>query len=157
MAHADNINTEYLGNPAEVAAGNLNTSQQSSEATFAFLSDVSVADQLFTGGILQVGGALNSASAISGGALTVTTGVFSGAVDTASAVSTGELTSTGGNFSSTITSTDGDFLSVDSQADSSGMTVGQLRLVFAASGVSLMYSSGESEYIVNSATSLAQS
>ena len=68
------------------------------------------------------------------------------------------ITGTGGTFSSTITSTDGDFLSVDTQANSSGMTVGQLRLVFAASGVSLMYSSGESEYIVaSSAVSLAQS
>lgn len=57
---------------------------------------------------------------------------------------------------STLTSTDADFLSVNSATDASGMTTGQLRLVFLASGVSLMYSSGESQYEVGSARSQDQ-
>ena len=84
------------------------------------------------------------------------TAALQGEIASASAISGGEATFAGGNFSSTITVTDGDFLSVDSQTNSSGMTTGQLRLVFAASGVSLMYSSGESEYEVGSARSADQ-
>ena len=49
-------------------------------------------------------------------------------------------------------------ISLDTRANASGMTTGQLRLVFQASGVSLMYSSGKTQYTVGeSATSLAQS
>lgn len=106
-----------------------------SEGTTDYTSDVSVRGTLDVVGVTRLAAALESASALSAG----------------------EATFTGGNFTSTVTVTDGDFLSVDTQANSSSMTVGQLRLVFAASGVSLMYSSGESEYIVNSAVSLAQS
>lgn len=47
-------------------------------------------------------------------------------------------------------------ISIATVANASGMTIGQLRLVFAASGVSLMYSSGASVYIINSATSGVQ-
>ena len=149
-------NNVYLSTPNPV--GNFQGS-----AASTVLSDLSVAGSidaenvdvlgaLAVTGVTTLSDALNSASAISVGGITATT------IDSRSALSVGEGTFTGGNFASTITSTDGDFLSVDSQADSSGMTVGQLRIVFAASGVSLMYSSGESEYIVGqSAVSLAQS
>ena len=48
-------------------------------------------------------------------------------------------------------------LSMATGADSAGMTIGQLRLVFAASGVSLVYSSGATVYTVGaSAVSAAQ-
>ena len=141
-------NNVYLGTPRGATF-------TSSGATTT-LSDLSISGALDVGavdaaGVVALSDALNSASAISVGGITATT------IDSASALSVGEGTFTGGNFASTITSTDGDFLSVDSQANSSGMTVGHLRLVFAASGVSLMYSSGESEYVVNSSLSLAQS
>ena len=54
-------------------------------------------------------------------------------------------------FSNSVT------LSMATAANSSGRTLGQLTLVFAASGISLMYSSGKSEYIIGgSATSGAQ-
>jgi hypothetical protein len=39
-------------------------------------------------------------------------------------------------------------LSLDTRANDSGMTTGQFRLVFQASGISLMYSSGKSVYVV---------
>ena len=48
-------------------------------------------------------------------------------------------------------------ISIDTRANASGMTTGQLRLVFQASGVSLMYSSGATSYTVGaSAVSAAQ-
>jgi hypothetical protein len=48
-------------------------------------------------------------------------------------------------------------LSMATAANSSGRTIGELTLVFAASGISLMYSSGKSTYIVaGSAVSGAQ-
>ena len=51
----------------------------------------------------------------------------------------------------------GAVLSMVTKADASGMTKGQLRIVFAASGISLVYSSGASTYIIGgSATSGAQ-
>ena len=83
----------------------------------------------------------------------------SGAVVLSSTLSVaGQLTlDAGATIASTLTSTDADFLSVDSAADASGMTTGQLRLVFLASGVSLMYSSGESQYEVGSSRSDDQS
>jgi hypothetical protein len=48
-------------------------------------------------------------------------------------------------------------LSMATAADSSGLTIGQLRLVFLASGISLIYGSGKSYYIVGqSAVSAVQ-
>lgn len=48
-------------------------------------------------------------------------------------------------------------LSIDTRANTSGMTTGQLRVVFAASGMSLMYSSGATVYTIGaSAVSAAQ-
>lgn len=135
-------NNVYLGTPTPV--GNY----QGSAAT-TVLSGVSLT------GALQ--GEIASASAISGGAITGTTGTFSGALVGGSTLSlTGQLNGAGATFTSTISSTDNDFLSVNSVANSSGMTVGQLRLVFQASGVSLIYSSGKSYYEVGSARSAAQ-
>lgn len=48
-------------------------------------------------------------------------------------------------------------VSLDTRASSDGMTIGQLRLVFAASGISLVYSSGATVYTIGgSAVSAAQ-
>lgn len=41
-------------------------------------------------------------------------------------------------------------------ADATGLTSGELQIVFAASGISLIFSSGNSYYIINSATSAVQ-
>ena len=48
-------------------------------------------------------------------------------------------------------------LSIRTGADATGLNIGELKVVFAASGISLIYSSGASYYIVGgSATSAAQ-
>ena len=79
----------------------------------------------------------------------------------ASRVTAGALVAQGGASFSGLTA---DFrtnlvvLSLDTRANASAMTTGQLRLVFQASGISLMYSSGKTQYTVaESATSLGQS
>ncbi len=192
---ADNLNTTYLGQPP--VGDNLNTGflpPTASEATHQVRSDISTAGQLFAQGAADVGGAtalgstlavtgittlsaaLNSASAISGGAitgttgtftgaigtdsavsggaLTMTTGVFTGTIDTDSAVSIGELTATGGNFTSVISSTDagGDVLSIATAADDTGMPDGAMRFVNTASGISIAYRSGGTTYYYGHST-----
>ena len=106
--------------------------------------------------------AIASASAISGGALAGTTlnlgstasvrGITTlhAQLDSASAISSGAIAATTASFN-TI-----DFLSVSTGANASGMTTRELRLVFAASGLSLCYSSGKTTYNVNSAESAVQ-
>ena len=71
-------------------------------------------------------------------------------------VSVGALAASTGAFSGTVTVSDDQFLSVNTVADATGLSVGQLTLVFMTSGVSLVYSSGDSYYVVNSALSAAQ-
>ncbi len=51
----------------------------------------------------------------------------------------------------------GAILSMATSANASGLTTGQLSLVFLASGISLVYSSGKSTYVIGqSAQSAAQ-
>ena len=152
---ADNLNTPYLGQPQ--GSDNINTPflpETASEATVNQRSDVSLGGDLFVAGATTLSDALNSASAISGGAATFTTGVFTGTIDTDSAVSTGEITATGGNFSSVITSTDagGDFGSIATAANDTGMPDGAFRFVNAASGVSMAYRSGGTTYYLGGST-----
>ena len=164
---ADNLNTTYLGQPP--VGDNLNTGflpPTASEATHQVRSDISTAGQLFSQGAANLGGtlavagvttlsaALNSASAISGGAITGTTAIFTGTIDTDSAVSMAELTATGGNFSSVISSTDagGDVLSVATAADDTGMPDGAMRFVNTASGISIAYRSGGTTYYYGHST-----
>lgn len=45
--------------------------------------------------------------------------------------------------------------SLDTRADATSMTIGQLRLVFQASGISLVYSSGNSVYVVGQSSQSA--
>lgn len=48
-------------------------------------------------------------------------------------------------------------ISLDTRANASGQTTGELRIVFQASGISLMYSSGKSSYMIaGSAQSVLQ-
>ena len=79
----------------------------------------------------------------------------------ASAVSASIISVTGGVIASGLTldlRTNLVVLSMDTRANASAMTTGQLRLIFAASGISLLYSSGATQYtIAGSSTSLAQS
>ncbi len=152
---ADNLNTPYLGQPQ--GSDNINTPflpETASEATVHQRSDVSLGGALFVTGVTTLSDALNSASAVSGGAATFTTGVFTGTIDTDSAVSTGEITATGGNFSSVITSTDagGDFGSIATAANDTGMPDGAFRFVNAASGVSMAYRSGGTTYYLGGST-----
>ena len=46
-------------------------------------------------------------------------------------------------------------ISLDTRANASSMTIGQLRIVFAASGISLMYSSGATSYLIAGSTTSA--
>ncbi len=133
MPTPDNLNRAYLGQPG--ASDNINTPflpETASEATINARSDVSTRGQLFSQGVIQAGGAFNSASALSAG----------------------EATFTGGNFSSTISSTDagGDFGSVATAANDTGMADGAFRFVNTASGISLAYRSGGTTYYMGAST-----
>jgi hypothetical protein len=76
---------------------------------------------------------------------------------TTGAVTSGAITSSGVVAGTQLSASSVDFASVTTGANSSSMTRGELRLVFAASGISLVYSSGASVYIVGqSAVSGAQ-
>lgn len=46
-------------------------------------------------------------------------------------------------------------LSMATAANATGMTIGQLRVVFLASGISLVYSSGASSYVLGQSTQSA--
>ena len=144
---ADNLNTTYLGQPA--AADNINTPflpETTSEATVNIKSDISTEGGVFAQGVGDIGGNLAV-----GGTLAVT-GVttLSAALNSASAISAAVVTAT--QFSATSN----DFMSANTVANATSMAVGELRLVFAASGMSLVVSSGDSFYDIGSATSAAQ-
>lgn len=46
-------------------------------------------------------------------------------------------------------------VSLDTRASASGMTTGELRIVFLSSGISLVYSSGRSSYVLGQSTQSA--
>jgi len=100
------INTPYLIGDLS-SQSNINTPYIVTGAT-QLTSDVSSAETLFVGGNLILRGALQSASAISGGAITGTTGTFT------STLTVGGLTT----FTSSVT-VDG-FLNLNSQRTQSG-------------------------------------
>ena len=73
----------------------------------------------------------------------------------ASRVTAGALVAQGGaSFSGTTADfrTNSVILSMATSANASTMTTGQLRLVFLASGISLVYSSGASTYVIGQST-----
>jgi len=109
-------------------------------------------------GVTTLSAALNSASAISGGTIAGTTGTFSGAIGTDSAISGAAIKGTSLEATtSVVTIAHTTPLSIVTAADDNDMTVGQLRLVFRASGLSLIWSSGTSEYeLAESTVSAAQ-
>ncbi len=136
---ADNLNTPYLGQPG--SADNINTPflpETASEATLNARSDISTAGELHAQGDAVIGGTL----AVTG----ITT--LSAALNSASAISGGALTATTGAFSDLITSSDvsGNFLSVGTFANDSEMAANNFRVVQSASGVSLAYRSGSTTY-----------
>ena len=101
------------------------------------------------------------ASSASVSVLTVTGSValsqsptFSSGVST-SAVTGGKIVAQGGAIFSGTTAdfrTNSVILSMITSANASTMTTGQLRLVFLASGISLVYSSGASTYVIGQST-----
>jgi len=142
---ADNLNQTYLGQPG--SSDNLTTPflpETASEATINLRSDVSTVGELHAQGDAVIGGTL----AVTG----VTT--LSAALASASAISGGALTATSGAFSDVITSSDvsGNFLSVGTFANDSEMEDGDFRIVQAASGVSLAYRSGSTTYYIGDST-----
>lgn len=62
---------------------------------------------------------------------------------------------TSGNKTWLEVNTSGVSASMLTVATASGMTIGQLKVVFAASGISLMYSSGKSSYVLGQSTQSA--
>ena len=104
------------------------------------------------------------ASSASVSVLTVTGSValsqsptFSSGVST-SAVTGGKIVAQGGAIFSGTTAdfrTNSVILSMITSANASTMTTGQLRLVFLASGISLVYSSGASSYVIGQSTQSA--
>ena len=76
----------------------------------------------------------------------------------ASRVTAGTLVAQGGASFSGVTAdfrTNSVILSMATSANASTMTTGQLRLVFLASGISLVYSSGASSYVIGQSTQSA--
>lgn len=138
---ADNITTPYLGQSE--SADNLNTgylgtgsaSTEAEENPRTFSSEVSFTDVVSMDGVLTLNAALNSASGVSGGAITGTTGSYSGQVSAQT-------------------------LSFDTLAGS-GITVGSstpdgiLWVTVGASGLSVGLESGGSLYWINSTVSAA--
>lgn len=131
MPTPDNLNSAYLGQPS--AASNLNTPflpETASEATIHYRSDTSTRGQIYSQGAVTFGGALNSASAISGGAITGTT------------VAATSAFSRSGNDGGIVTS-----LATDSSADSSSVGDGVVGLFESTlTNVTLIYRSGNTTY-----------
>lgn len=101
------------------------------------------------------------ASRVSSTASFVGNEVWASGVSSSVVTAQTRLAVTGGILASGLTldlRTNTVVLSLDTRANASGMTTGQLRIVFQASGISLLYSSGATQYtIAGSAVSLAQS
>ena len=141
----DNLNTVYLGTPGR----GVDEFQGSVASTV--LSDVSVTGTSDLNIVQAVGAVqMDSTLAVTGAA------TFSSTIGTDSNISGANIKGTSGEFTSLITSTAATPLSLATQADFNDMTAGQVRLVFAASGMSIAVSSGTSLYDIGSATSAAQ-
>jgi len=90
------------------------------------------------------------------GSVAATTGDFSSTLSVDGASKTAWIGCAGLTSSSVLTLSTVAPLSILTNAADTDMTIGQLRLVFLASGLSLCYSSGATLYVVNSAASEAQ-
>lgn len=100
---------------------------------------------------LSVGGAARFGSTLSVDGATTMQGALTlnAALASASAISGGA-----GTFTQ-VSLTSNDFASVNTVANASSMTRGELRLVFQASGISLIFSSGASVYVVGQSSQSA--
>ena len=145
MPTPDNLNRAYLGQPG--SSDNLNTPflpETASEATINARSDVSTVGELHAQGDGVIGGTLAVTGAVT----------LSAALNSASAISGGTGTFTSGSFSSTIASSDasGNFLSTGTFANDTEMAADTFRIVQAASGISLAYRSGSTTYYIGDST-----
>jgi hypothetical protein len=124
---------------------------QLSDGTTVFASNLSV-------GGLDANGALFGAVSVKH--LSGLSGVATSALTATSRITTAILHVGGGPVLSAGSAdfrTNAVILSLATSANDSGRTIGQITLVFAASGISLMYSSGKTTYTIGgSAVSAAQ-
>ncbi len=137
-------------------AGNL------SDGTTTIMSNLSIGG-LDSNGALFGRLSVKEISALSGlntSSFTASAGISTSALTATSRITTPTLNISSGAILSTASAdfrTNSVILSVITAADSSGMTTGQIRFVFAASGMSLMFSSGKTVYTIGaSAVSAVQ-
>jgi hypothetical protein len=164
------MNTEYLTTPS----GSTTVLSDLSISGTLDVSDIDTATGTFTS-TLSVDGKTTLNSGVSGTAaefsstlsvdgktklgsgISGTAAEFSSTLSVDGATKAAHISCAGIDAASTVTLNDTAApLSVLTNANGNDMTIGQLRLVFAASGLSLVYSSTDSIYIVNSAVSAAQ-
>lgn len=160
-----------------------------SNMTADFQSHMSLRGPIHAFSTLSVRGAatlhaaLNSASAISGGAITGTTGTFSSLVSGVGNITGQQIIASAGSAigptltfasdtsrgfylstTSTIAMTSGTTLNLrtgsvrvswHTNANSNGLSIGELAIVFATSGISLVYSSGASVYVLGQSSQSA--
>ncbi len=149
----DNLNTPYLGQPG--SSDNINTPfspPTASEATVNVRSDISTVGDIYAQGAGDIGTALAVGTTLAVGGVTT----LSDALASASAISGAAVTGTTGTFSGTVSMNSTNFASMLTQADFNDMTIGTWRAVFTSSGLSLGYSSGATLYDITSSTSVAQ-
>ena len=125
-----------------------------------YLSDgTTVLSNLSLTGDMKASSASVSVLTVTGSVSLAQSPTFSSGVST-SAVTGGKIVAQGGAIFSGTTAdfrTNSVILSMITSANASTMTTGQLRLVFLASGISLVYSSGASTYVIGQSTqSVAQ-
>lgn len=129
----------------------VNTGYLGSGRTTDFQSNVSVGQNLHVQSGLSVLGVARVGSTLSvDGAVT-----FQGAVTMNAALNSASAVSGGVGTFTQVSLTSADFASVNTGANASSMTRGELRLVFQASGISLVYSSGASVYVVGQSSQSA--
>jgi hypothetical protein len=169
----DNLNTVYLSTP-----GRTGTVLQGSNAS-TVLSELSVSGPLyattekltstlsvdgvvkFGSGVSATAGQFSSTLSVGGAAkisaVSGTAAQFSSTLSVAGATKAAHISCAGVTSSSVITcSSSAAPLSIMTSGVDTDMTVGQLRIIQLASGISLCWSSGTTLYVVNSAQSEAQ-
>ena len=123
-----------------------------------YLSDgTTVLSNLSLTGDMKASSASVSVLTVTGSVSLAQSPTFSSGVST-SAVTGGKIVAQGGAIFSGTTAdfrTNSVILSMITSANASTMTTGQLRLVFLASGISLVYSSGASSYVIGQSTQSA--
>lgn len=136
-------------------ANNLNTVYLSDQTT-DYTSAVSVGSHL-TASTLSVLGTTHLTGAVACAAgIAATTADFSSTLSADGNTRLAGLWSAGAESSSIVTITANPCLSLTTRVNANDLTIGQMAVVFTASGLSLVYSSGASLYDVGSNTSASQ-